>query len=60
MMVQFLSKQLLPLNAVDWIRAKALANHRSTLKSWTKELLVKFISIFLNCWSKIPEWGTAK
>ena len=59
MMFQFLSKQPLPLNAVDWLRAKVLANHRSPLDSWIKGLFVKFISILYNCSSKIPNLETA-
>ena len=41
MMFQFLSKQPLQLNAVDWLRAKVLANHRSPVDSWIKGLFVK-------------------
>ena len=59
MMFQFLSKQPLQLNAVDWLRAKVLANHRSPLDSWIKGLFVKFISILYNCSSKIPNLETA-
>ena len=59
MMFQFLSKQPLQLNAVDWLRAKVLANHRSPLHSWIKGLFDKFISILYNCSSKIPNLETA-